>query len=778
MIHQRTLKSLEFDTVLSALAAGCVSGPGRELALSLRPLADKAQAEDALAAFAETDIWATASQFELPQFPDISGVAELIAKKRTPGGFTSNFSLEPEALWAMRDTLRLAQKAVASIVDAAGADQWPLLVARVGAFGMPVQLLAALNRCLSDDGLLRDESSPELFSVRSELRSLHQSCLRKVREYAQKYNMLPYLQDEFMTLSSDRYVLPLKANFKGRMQGIIHDWSQTGETCYFEPYFLVDINNRLQELKHEEREEERKILAYLTGLADSELDGVTGAADLLTWLDLMQAVRKFAARLGCECISFGEEDGGIGLFEARHPLLLLSRSGKEQANPVIPLDIELRSGERALIVTGGNAGGKTVCLKTLGLLAVMAMSGLPVPAKKGSWLPWFERIDAFIGDEQSLADNVSTFSAQIDHLAKAFKHLNASSLALLDEFGAGTDPAEGAALAQAVHDELMAKSCFVLSATHFPGLKAYALTKPGARAASMLFDPATSRPLFRLAYDQVGASHALAVAAGHGLPEQVLERARCYLLQDGKDTDEILDRLNALAAEREKELTALREQQARSKAELAEKREKLEKERAHLRETVNSRMAELLADWKKGKAGTKQTMKEMSGLRAELGLPEPASILPKPAAIAIGSQVFHVAFNKRGTVTDADAKKDRYRVNMGGVSVWAQAQDLRVAGETKASTVSKGAAHAPAQGPVFSLDVRGRRADDALHEVEQFLDKAILGGSAEVEIIHGKGTGALRREIHSWLRSVAAVEQISLAPADRGGDGMTIVKLK
>lgn len=777
MIHKRTLNSLEFDKVVAAIASHCVSDPGRSLTAAIAPLAQQKEACEAMALYEETATWASATQFTVPAFPDTAGIIRHVEKKRGPAGLPAGFSLDPEALWALREMLRLAQKAAASITDQPTG--WPRLHEKVEAAHFPAELLAGLNRCLSDDGLLRDESSPELFQVRSDLRSLHQSCLRKVRDYAQKYNMLPFLQDEFMTLSSDRYVLPLKANFKGRMQGIIHDWSQTGETCYFEPYFLVDVNNRLQELKRAEREEERKVLIYLTGLAESQIEGAAGAAELLAWLDMQQAIRRFARQVGGECVTFTDPDAGIGLFEARHPLLILARSGRAAQEPVRPLDIELRSGERALIVTGGNAGGKTVCLKTLGLLSVMAMAGLPVPARKGSNLPWFERIDAFIGDEQSLADNVSTFSAQIDHLAKAFRHLNRASLALLDEFGAGTDPAEGAALAQAVHDELLEKECFVLSATHFPGLKAYALTKEGARAASMLFDPQTSRPLFRLAYDQVGSSQALAVAAEHGLPESILSRARHYLLQDGEDTDAILARLNDLACQREQELAALKKREAEINTGLADKKEKLERERKRLHDLASDKISEIMAAWKNGKSSAKQTMKEMSGLRAELGLPErkAESVLPQAGAIGVGQQVFHAAFNKRGTITDADPGRDRFRVNINGVSVWARASDLRLA-ESSGKPEKPQAAAVPARGPAFSIDVRGQRAAEALAEVERFLDQALPGGASEVEIIHGRGTGALRREIHAFLRSFPGVEGIRLAPEDRGGDGMTIVSLK
>ena len=243
-----------------------------------------------------------------------------------------------------------------------------------------------------------------------------------------------------MTLASDRDGLPLKANFKGRLQGIIHDWSQTGETCYFEPMFLVEINNRLQELKRQEREEERKVMEYLTGLARDYLPEVDHAARLLTRLDILLATAKLADSMGhTTCVTM-EEGTEVHLPQARHPLLAMAKTAQ-------PIDLILRKGEKGLIISGGNAGGKTVCLKTLGLIALLAMSGLPVPAAGGSSLPAWTHIHAFIGDEQSLDDHVSTFTAQIRHLAEAWTGADQNTLILLDEFGAGTDPAQGAALA-------------------------------------------------------------------------------------------------------------------------------------------------------------------------------------------------------------------------------------------------------------------------------------------------------------------------------------------
>lgn len=777
MIHTRTLRSLEFGKVVDLLASLCLSSRGREAAEKIAPLENVDAANAAFALYDESRAFFADGEFAMSSFPDTGALSRLVKSRALS---SSRLSPDLDAFWILRQTLAIASEAYLAIKREKASTQWPGILKLVEDNPFPEQIFAALNRCVSDDGLLRDESSPELYRLRGEIRRLHQSCLRKVKNFAQQYNMGAYLQDEFMTLSSDRYVLPLKANFKGRMQGVIHDWSQTGETCYFEPIFLVELNNRLQELKREERQEESRVLDYLASLLENEIDNVIACEDLLIFLDLENAKIRFAETLEATVPTFVPEEEGIRLLKARHPILALARlRDKGELPEVRPLDIILRPGERVLVITGGNAGGKTVCLKTLGLSSAMAMSGIPVPTAKGSQLPWFDRLDAFIGDEQSLDENVSTFTAQIDHLAKAWKHLNERGLVLLDEFGAGTDPAEGAALAQAVLDELLEKRCFVLAATHFPALKTYGLTREGARAASMLFDPESGRPLFRLAYDQIGASQALEVAEAHGLPDSILKRARRYLLQDGADSTAILRRLNSLAAKREEEIANLEREREKTRRTLVEKEEKLTRERKRLAEEIRSKIAELMSERKSEKITAKQTVKGLSGLRAELGLPEIAeSVLPEPESFEPGQTVFHIVFNKHGRIVSVDEKRERARVDLDGVSLWANLRDLRGSAKTPSTRVSGPSIVVSDEPRALSLDARGLRAAEAIAKTEKFIDKALLSGFSEVEIIHGRGTGALRRELHEFLRSFPPVRSFELAPEDRGGDGMTIVSLR
>ena len=832
-MEARALHALELPKVLAYLAGFTVSEAGYQACLDLRPFSSLERIRREADLFEQGRLWVLRTESRLMPFPAVDPLLRFAAGPAAVLGL--------DELFALRQVLSQGREKIeAMTMPPVGSDAelWPLWVERCRDLPMPVKSISGLARCLSDDGMLRDEASPELSLVRGELRRLHQQCSRKVKEYAAEYNILHYLQDSFITLSSDRYVLPLKANFKGRLQGVIHEYSQTGETCYFEPMFLVELNNRLQGLKREEREEERKILMYLSELIRSELPGIRSLYDFLVELDMLVARSALAACCDGRIVEF-IPDRGVCLREARHPLLALAASptarnalreyesrqarreddsaaprrgeplapasgeeGRSAESPksktpvkVVSSSLELLPGQQALVISGGNAGGKTVCLKTVGLTALMGMCALPVPVEAGSALPPWTGIHAFIGDEQSLDDHVSTYTAQITHLGRIWPSLGPNSLVILDEFGAGTDPSQGAALAQAVIDCLMESGAFVVAATHFPGLKAYALSTQGVRAASVLFDPKTKKPLFRLVYDQVGASQALDVAREHGLPDQVLRRAEQYLLVSGEDTTALVERLNSLAVAREGELALL----AKEKAALSEKRrglqERFEKERAALFASVQADAQKVLADWKASKVSHKQALKELSRIRGSLiaaeGKGENEGRVARSELDLSGltprQTLRHIPWKRMGTLLEVDMRKKRVRLDFDGVSLWADAADVespesaggRRADDSSRKTVS-GAGAAGFAAPILPLrlDLRGMRADVALSELQKFLDSAILSGRDELEVIHGRGTGALRREIHSFLKEFPAARSYRLAPEDQGGDGMTIVELK
>jgi len=776
--------------VLARLAALAASEPAAAACQALVPFADREALEQEQLRLAEARELRRDGVFTFAPFPDIAPVFDILASELRVLDLDALVALH--AVLAQGHALReaLAQK------DAARPSGAPesLLRQAVTATPWPQKTQAALARCLAPDGRLRDESSPELFSVRQEIRSIHQTILNRVKEHISEKDLGPFLQDDYVTISSDRYVLPLKANFKGRIPGIIHDYSQTGETVYVEPFFLVEINNRLQELKNEEREAEAKVLAFLTGLARAESGAVAASFTLLVSCDVLWAKAALAEEFSGSLPEVSP-DNPVHLLAARHPLLALAVAGEEGRQPrdVVAQDLILADDQKALIVTGANAGGKTVCLKTLGLLAVMALSGLPIPAAEGSRLPFFRKVFVFLGDEQSLLDHLSTFTAQIRHLSRVWPEIDGETLVLLDEFGAGTDPSQGAALAQAVVDGLLDRGAYLAAATHFPALKAYGLSRPGVRAACMLFDPKTKKPLYRLAYDQVGASIALDVAREHGLPEEILERASRYLLLDGADAGLVFDRLNDLALRRERELDELAARRVEEERRIQKLKDNLKKAQDNLVEEIRALARDVVQRHEAGKLGRKEAQKALADARKRLidesialtgendGKPEAGPALDFEA-LAPGETVRIVSWDKIATVREKDLKRQAAKVDIGGVSLWVAAADMAPAKAPAAKgggvAVSAPAPRAASGGLGLTLDLRGMRADVAENELAAFLDAAILRGHGELEVIHGKGTGALRREVHRLLKEHPQVASFALAPEDRGGDGMTMVVLK
>jgi DNA mismatch repair protein MutS2 len=763
-MESRSLRLLELSKLLEFLSGFAVSESGKARCRSLRPSGDPAEVCRLNGFLREFLRWAEETKARLSPFPPLDDVWPRIRR--------ADAFLEAERLWEVRVVLEELRSA-RELLEEAGPERFPLLVAFKQECAIPATLWSGLRRCLDIDGRIKDESSPELFSVRQELRSIHAQCTRKVSEFVETKGIHDYLQDEYLTISSDRYVLALKSNFKGRLKGIIHDYSQSGETCYFEPFFLTELNNRLRSLKQEEREAEEQVLRHLTDLLRQDEPLLRAGYEWLVEFDLSMAKSGLSDALSAVPLEIAE-NAPLALKGARHPLLAIGGAA------VRPMDIELREGERGLIISGGNAGGKTVCLKTLGITALMGLCGLPALVTEGSTMPFLDQLFVFIGDEQSLEDHVSTFTAQIRNLSASLERVGPKSLVILDEFGAGTDPSQGAALAQAVIDELLERSAWIAAATHFPALKGYGLTKTGLRSASVLFEPKTKRPLYTLAYDQVGTSLALDVAREHGLPESVLQKAERYLLLDGKDSSRIIERLNELVLAREEELAGIRKERLALQENMEKERQRLVRERTQVLSELRGRSQEIIRQWKEDRLSRKEALRQLAQVRELAGSGEKAEAVEGLSfdELAEGSQVLYPAWAKTGVVTARDEKRHQVKVDLGGIGIWAAPSELAhpaAAGKPKIFPEHRVKAE---RARTSRVDLRGMRSDEAVCELARFLDQATLGGLTEVEVVHGKGTGALRREVHEHLRANPAVQEFTLAPADQGGDGVTIVQLQ
>ncbi len=767
LMESRTNILLEFPKVLQYLSREAVSIPGVEACLQIRPFTDPRELEkeqsilrEALRALQEYSVYPTS-------FPALEAVLPLIAGRETV--------LDLEGLWALQGFLDAAHTLKTSMqeIDPQG---FPGLTSAWEDISWPGKLWNALNRCLDQSGAIRDQSAPELQEVRGEIRGLRAQCSRKVNESLTQDNYSHYLQDEYLTISSDRYVLALKSNFKGKVQGIIHDYSQTGETCYFEPMFLVDLNNRFQELLQQQKEEEKKVRAYLTDLARRSVDDLQQVYALLIRMDVLWARARLAGRLNGRVLSSSHQ-AGLNLTNLRHPLLVLA------GHHVVPVDVTLKPGQKALVISGGNAGGKTVCLKSLGLAAIMAQSALPVPVDEGSSIPFWDKIFVSMVSQQGVEESLSTFTAQIEHFSRFWPQLDSRTLVILDEFGVGTDPAQGAALAQAVLDELLEKGVWTATATHFPALKAYALSRDDVRACSVLFDPDTKKPLYKLAYDQVGASQALKVAREQGLPGEIIDRAQEYLLLEGEEQNRLFERLNQLAAQRELELADLEKEKARLTRNLVKERRDFVREKERLMQELKGQGQEILKQWQEQKVGRKKALKELSRVRREADAlsgdekrTDEEKVL-KFEDIALQDTYFYPAWNRTGLVRDKDGRKNQVKIDFGGISLWVSPGELKISDKSPGQGKSSGYSASTKSARSFRLDIRGKYRDEALEELEKYLDQALLSGMKQVEVIHGKGTGALKKAVREYLDRSPAIKDYTPGEAETADDGVTTVEL-
>jgi len=765
-MESRTNTLLEFPKVLQYLSQEAVSNPGRDFCTRIRPFADLHELEKEQVLLNEA-IQALQEYALTPgSFPELDQILSLLRDQKSV--------LDLEGLWAMQNFLEAAHTLQSSMQDI-DPRVFPALRATWGNISWPGTLWAAMHRCIGQSGEIKDDSSPELQEVRGEIRNLRAQCSRKVNESLSRENYSHYLQDEYLTISSDRYVLAFKSNFKGKVPGIIHDYSQTGETCYLEPMFLVDLNNRFQELLQLQAEAEGKVRAYITDLARRSLDDLQQVYAWLIRMDVLWAKARLAGRLQGRILDRGEDS--LELKNLRHPLLVLG------GHHVVPVDVVLRPGQKALVISGGNAGGKTVCLKSLGLAAIMAQSALPVPVDEGSSMPFWDKLFVCMVSQQGVEESLSTFTDQIEHFSRFWPEVDFSTLVILDEFGVGTDPAQGAALAQAVLDSLLDKGAWTAAATHFPALKAYALSRNDVRACSVLFDPDTKRPLYKLAYDQVGASRALKVAREQGLPSAIIDRAQEYLLLEGEEQNRLFERLNQLAAQREQELAGLKEEKARLTRKLEKKRQDLARDQARLLQELKSQGQEIVRKWQEHKVGRKKALKELSEVRQaakELGTGEKDSIESTGLTLAdinIQEVFFYPAWNRTGTVRDKDGRKNQVKLDFGGISLWVDPADLALPKKSAGSKFSAGYSASTGSAQSIRLDIRGKYRDEALEELERYLDQALLSGRKQVEVIHGKGTGVLKKAVREYLQRSPVIKEYSPGAPESADDGVTMVEL-
>ncbi|MER3399686.1 MAG: endonuclease MutS2 [Thermoflexus sp.] len=781
-MRERDLTTLEWSKIQERLAGYTAFPWGAEKARALRPSRDPEEVRDRLAETEEARRWLA----EEPGF-DLGGVRDLrpllVAARH-------GAALTPSDLLAVLDTLRAARRIRRALLRRREA--LPRLARHADRMREFPELEAELERCLDEGGEVKDDASPLLRHLRAEIRRLGQEIQARLQVYLTDPRYAPYLQEPLITLRNGRFVLPVKAEHRGKIPGLVHDTSASGATLFVEPLPVVEMGNRWRALQAQEEKEVARILADLSARVGAQAEDLYATLEALADLDLALAKARYAIALGAErpeIVPWPEEPperraaSPLWLRQARHPLLDPQR--------VVPIDVTPGPSTFMLILTGPNTGGKTVALKTVGLLAIMAQSGLHIPAAEGSRLPVFDGIYADIGDEQSIEQNLSTFSAHLLNILGFLERATERSLVLLDELGAGTDPTEGAALARALLEHFHARRSTTLVATHFPELKLWAQTTPGAINASMEFDPETLAPTYRLRIGLPGRSNAFLIARRLGLPEALIARAQQYVAPEALHLETLLaeaERLRREAVRAWEEAEGARREAQALEAEWRARLARVEAERERLLREAREQVEALLAEARQEverirrqvravhaaevEAARRRLEALQARLREALRPAAPASELSAGLAFAVGDRVWVRPLQAEGEILSleedaADVQVGRWRLRM-------SLSDLeRRQGARPDRPEPSGASGVRVPTLPLDLDLRGMRVEEALPLVEKFLDDAFLAGMPFVRIIHGKGTGALRRAIRERLRSHPHVEALEPTP----DDGATVVRL-
>jgi DNA mismatch repair protein MutS2 len=794
---QSWARGTEWTAVLSLLADEARTPMGRDRVLGAEPLTDVAAVVSALEA---TDQARRALAVAgLPPLDAVPDVRPVLDRARPEGAILDGGDLR--LLVPVLDTpTRVGAWSRELAPDTPG------VTAAARALPRLDDLAGRLRETLDDEGGLRDEASPRLGILRRDLRERRRRIVADLERLLQGEEATRLFADRYVTVRHGRYVLPLRAEARGRLRGIVHDRSQSGQTLFIEPEGLVEANNDLVQAVRAEEEECLRLLAELTGAVRARFPEVDRLVSAIADLDRLFAFAAVAERMGATRPTV-EAGGPVRLRAARHPLLV-AQAWRDPARPVVPADIELDVERPLLLITGPNAGGKTIALKTLALQAALAQIGCHVPAGEGSRLPVFAEVFAVVGDEQSVAENLSTFSAFVGQVREILARVGPRSLVLLDELGAGTDPDEGAALARAILEALAERGALVVATTHLEPLKVFAGTDPRARNASVEFDPATLAPTFRLRYDQPGASYALTIAARLGLDPALIARAHTHRGEQARHLAALLERLDSHARTEAEAREAIERACADAAAHLAAARQAEETARSRARELVERAKAEasrlltdvrraLAAEWdalkrteksRQSLERTRARLAAVGGALAAAGPAAEAAPAPDPATLVPGATVAADHLGVRGELLEVTGSTAVVR--SGAITVRVPVQALRptaavgrdgragAVGSPARARVVNGAGTAPARDVGPELLLLGRTTDEVRGTVEKYLDDAFLAGLPTVRLVHGKGTGALRRAVRDLLAAHPLVESFRDGEPSEGGAGATVAVLK
>lgn len=647
-----------------------------------------------------------------------------------------------------------------------------------------------ISEAINDEDILKDDASIGLRDVRRQKQNINANIKEKFDELISNKNTQNAIQERIVTQRNDRYVIAVKTDFKGLVKGIEHDRSATGSTVYIEPLNVVSLNNKLREYEAREREEIRKILLRITEIIKTKKEEILEIKEILERLDFIDAKTTYSVNKKCIVPKIINKEY-LKLVEARHPLI--------DENAVVPINFELGNPENIMLITGPNTGGKTVTLKVAGLLTIMALSGIPIPANEKTEVGYFHNVLADIGDEQSLEQNLSSFSGHVSKIKDIIEHASSKSLVLMDELGSGTDPMEGAAFAMAIIDYLNKKHVTSIITTHYSEVKAYAFNTTGIKSASMEFNAETLSPTYKLLEGIPGESNALIIARKYGISEEIIENAKSYISEDNQRVEEMLksikeknDKLEMMHAQ----LEATRAELDKQKNIYEQKMVKLENEKNEIikraYEEADNYLKNMQAKAKNlidkinseesKKEDAKNAQRSLNMLRESFITDKKKNVKEKKIItqnvdFAIGEEVLVKTMNQNGKILKI-MPDNRIQVQTGILKLVVSTDDIVKIQKKKTNKFKNFASLKRTSQVRGEIDLRGMNADEAIAELETYMDRAMLTGYHEIYIIHGKGTMVLRKKIHEYLRTSKYVAEFKDANQNEGGVGCTVVTLK
>jgi DNA mismatch repair protein MutS2 len=779
---EKALKILEYDKVLLKLSSSAGSAVLKDLCLNLRPEFNKTAA---LRLMKETENASTLlEKFGAPSFGDVLDIEEPLLKASLGATLTLRELLD---IAAVLRNIRLISEWKRNIDYPAD-----YLSNYFNALIPLFSLENSIYTSIENEDTVSDKASTELFRIRRQIISSMETIRGKLEGFIRSAATQKFLQENIITTRDGRYVLPVKSEYRGEVGGLVHDTSSSGQTLFIEPQAVVELNNEIKILKSKEREEIEKIIRALSESVREYSDTIRRSYDNLKTLGLIFTKALYGSSISAVIPTFSE-NYSFNFKKARHPLL--------PKETVVPIDIRLGEDFDTLIITGPNTGGKTVSIKTAGLLSLMALSGLMLPVLEGSTAALFTGIFPDIGDEQSIEQSLSTFSGHIKRISEILKESNKGSLVLVDELGAGTDPTEGAALAEAIIEAFRKKGALVIGTTHYAELKVYALKTEGVSSASSEFDTETLKPTYRLSIGSLGKSNAFLISSSLGIDKEIIDYAASLLSGEDRRFEDILSELENKRAElskREDELAVKEAEVSRLNEKVKRQREEflegLEKERKRLTEVatfkadrITAEAEMLLSEIKeirknKQKASLEDLSKAKSSINARidkidsLKKEEKKRVEPLIGKVSVGQRVLVNTIGKEAVISALPDKKGMVAVSIGAIKTKVELSSLSPIKPMKSSYKLERAEKSEAA--PLKLDIRGQTAEEARMELDVFIDNAVMAHASTITIVHGKGTGVLRKEIQAFLRHHKAVKSFRLRTFGEGEAGVTIIELK